>query len=79
MSRPQTFVEHDIFQQDADNGRLYDSFQEFWETRMEPMQFISADAKGVLADVRASLKERAEEQYGLFQLQAQTSPMRSFA
>lgn len=68
MSGTKTFIEHDILTMDAGSGRTYSSFQEFWETRMEPMQFIAADAKGALADVRANLKEQAESQFAIFQL-----------
>ncbi len=65
-ARPQTFVEHDILQADAERGIHYSTFLEFWEARMEPMQFIARGAEGVFAVLRQTLKDRAEEQYQLF-------------
>jgi len=66
MTRPQTFVEHDILQLDASRGIRYQSFEDFWTRRMEPMQFIPAGASGILGAVRDTMKERAREQYQLW-------------
>jgi hypothetical protein len=66
MPLPWTFVEHDILVLDATRGISYQSFDDFWEHRMEPMQFIAPDAQGVLAVVREKLRERAKEQFALF-------------
>lgn len=66
MKRAQTFVEHDILRSDAESGIFYQTFEDFWQKRMEPMQFIAPDAKGALAAVRASLREQAREQFILF-------------
>lgn len=66
MSAPRTFVEHDILALDAEHGIFYQSFEEFWDRRMEPMQFIPREAKGVFAALRQTLKDRAEEQWLLF-------------
>jgi len=66
MPLPWTFVEHDILQLDADRGITYQSFDDFWERRMEPMQFIAPDAKGPLAHLRELLRARAKEQFALF-------------
>lgn len=66
MTRPHTFVEHDILALDAERGIFYQSFEDFWDRRMEPMQFIPREAKGVFAHLRQTLKDRAEEQYQLF-------------
>lgn len=63
MTRPQTFVEHDILQLDAERGIRYQSFEDFWTRRMEPMQFIPKNASGALGAVRDTLKDRAREQY----------------
>ena|SRR5882724_13368114 len=65
-SRPQTFIEYQILSADAKRGRWYQSFEDFWEKRMEPMQFIPRDSKGVLAAVREALKQQAETQYLLW-------------
>lgn len=66
-ARPQTFVEHSILQLDASRGITYQSFEEFWNKRMAPMQFISPDAKGPLASVRDRMMDQAREQWELFQ------------
>lgn len=66
MPRAQTFVEHDILALDAERGIFYQSFEEFWDRRMEPMQFIPREAKGVFAHLRQTLKDRAQEQWLLF-------------
>lgn len=66
MAGTLTFVEHDILQLDAEWGILYQSFEEFWEKRMEPMQFIPREAKGALAQLRQVLEVRAHEQYDIF-------------
>lgn len=66
MSAPRTFVEHDILALDAERGIFYQSFEDFWERRMEPMQFIPREAQGVFAHLRQTLKDRAEEQWLLF-------------
>lgn len=66
MPLPWTFVEHDILALDAARGITYQSFEDFWERRMEPMQFISPDAKGPFAHLREKLRERAREQFALF-------------
>lgn len=67
MSRPQTHVEYEILEHDAARGILYPTFHEFWEKRMEPMQYIPREAKGVLGQLRAKLREQAEQQYRLWQ------------
>ena len=69
-ARPQTFVEHTILSLDASRGIHYQSFEEFWQKRMEPMQFISPSAKGPLAHVRDRMIDRAREQWDLFQRSA---------
>lgn len=61
-----TFVEHDILAIDASRGITYQSFDDFWSLRMEPMQFIAGDAKGPFAHLREKLKDRAREQFALF-------------
>lgn len=61
-----TFVEHDILCLDAERGIFYQSFEDFWERRMEPMQFIAADTGGPFAHLREKLVERARQQYHLF-------------
>lgn len=66
MSKRWTFVEHDILCLDAERGILYQSFEDFWEQRMESMQFIAPDAKGVFAVLRQTLKDRAQEQWILW-------------
>lgn len=66
MSKQWTFVEYDILQLDAERGIFYQNFEDFWERRMEPMQFIPREAKGVFAHLRQTLKDRAEEQWQLF-------------
>jgi hypothetical protein len=64
--RPQTFVEHDILSLDAKRGIRYQSFEDFWQKRMEPMQFIPAEATGALGACREILKTRAKEQWILW-------------
>lgn len=66
MKRAQTFVEHDILSLDASRGIRYASFEDFWTRRMEPMQFIPANAGGALGAVRDTMKERAREQFQLW-------------
>ncbi len=66
MSRPQTHVEYEILQKDAERGIIYWSFEEFWAKRMESMQFIPAESKGLLAVLRDKLKNQAREQYALY-------------
>lgn len=66
MTLPWTFVEHDILALDAARGITYQSFDDFWSRRMEPMQFIKQDATGVFAEVRKNLRARAQEQFALF-------------
>jgi hypothetical protein len=66
MAGTETFVEHDILKLDAEHGIFYQSFDDFWERRMEPMQFISREAKGALAHLRTKLVESAREQFDLF-------------
>lgn len=66
MSRLQTHVEYEILQKDAERGIHYAGFADFWERRMEPMQFISRDAKGPLAVLRNIMKEQAKEQWTLW-------------
>jgi hypothetical protein len=66
-SRPQEFVEHNILTLDASNGIHYQTFEEFWQKRMEPMQFIAKDAEGPLAAVRDAMKDQARAQWQLFQ------------
>lgn len=66
MAGTQTFVEHDILALDAAQGILYQSFDDFWERRMEPMQFIPREAQGVFAALRQTLKNRAQEQWLLW-------------
>lgn len=65
--RPQTFVEHYILQQDAARNLHYRSFEDFWQLRMAPMQFIPAAATGALGALLAVNKERAREQWILYQ------------
>jgi hypothetical protein len=65
MSGIPTFVEYDILCLDAERGISYSTFDEFWDKRMEPMQYISPDAKGPFAHLREILRERAREQYYL--------------
>lgn len=74
MAGTPTLVEHDILQLDAERGIFYQSFDDFWEKRMEPMQFIPREAKGVLAHLREKLVERAQEQYALFAREFQLPP-----
>lgn len=69
-SRPQTFVEHTILSLDASRGIYYSTFEEFWEVRMEPLQFIAKGAKGPLAHVRDRMMDLAREQWDLFQQSA---------
>lgn len=69
-----TFVEHDILQLDAERGIFYQNFDDFWERRMEPMQFIPPDAKGVFAALRQTLKDRAQQQWELFAQALPTGP-----
>lgn len=66
-TRPQTFIEHDILQQDAARDLHYRSFEDFWMLRMLPMQFIPAGATGALGALLAINKERAREQWILYQ------------
>lgn len=66
MAALPTFVEHDILAIDAARGIIYQSFDDFWTRRMEPMQFIESSAQGVFAAVREKLRERAKEQFALF-------------
>lgn len=73
MSKSWTFVEHDILALDAARGITYQSFDDFWSRRMEPMQFIAADAQGVFADLRRVMKVRAMEQFALFHQHRLTS------
>lgn len=68
--RPQTFIEHTILAIDAAKGIHYSTFEEFWQKRMEPMQFIAPSAKGPLAHVRDRMIDRAREQWDLFQRSA---------
>lgn len=74
MSGIPTFVEHAILALDAERGTFYQSFEEFWDQRMEPMQFIPREAKGVFAALRQTLKDRAQEQYLLFMARLPTGP-----
>lgn len=66
MAGTSTFVEYDILALDAERGLSYQSFEDFWLRRMEPMQFISAEAKGPFAHLREKLRDRAREQFALF-------------
>lgn len=66
MAAIPTFVEHDILCLDAEHGIFYQSFEDFWEQRMEPMQFISRKAEGAFAHLREKLVENAREQFTLF-------------
>lgn len=66
MPLPWTFVEYDILAQDTSRGIIYQSFDDFWQRRMEPMQFIAAEAQGPFAHLREKLRERAKEQFALF-------------
>lgn len=66
--RPLTSTEYTILSIDAERGITYSSFEDFWERRMEPLQFIPPDAKGSLARVRQLIKDHAKEQWDLFEM-----------
>ena len=64
-ARPQTSIEYGILCRDLKKGVVYSSFEDFWDKRMEPMQFVPKDAKGALKDVRDSVRAFARTQYDL--------------